>query len=301
MEVERVARYVRQNPADAWVVSAASREILEWFSGQATPALAMYGRSGGLPIAAAYTIMIPGQTAALRRLIDLGHRRIVMLAREERRKPSLSRPEQAFIDELKAAGIPTGDYNLPDWEESREGLGRRLDGLFQYSPPTALVFQEAPIFIAARSHLADRGIVAPRDVSLVVADRDPSFAWCDPIVSHIRWDYRPVVGRVVRWARNVAGGKDDRRQAARGRNSSREGPSGRRRHTHPMNPGAGERPTYGKSLEPAEPLPFRLTGRAAACAGQRPLLLRAGSRLQSAPAQGKRGTAALVAEYSAGA
>jgi DNA-binding LacI/PurR family transcriptional regulator len=216
MEVERVARYVRQNPADAWVVSAASREILEWFSGQATPALAMYGRSGGLPIAAAYPVMIPGQTAALRRLIDLGHRRIVMLAREERRKPSLSRPEQAFIDELKAAGIPTGDYNLPDWEESREGLGRRLDGLFQYSPPTALVFQEAPIFIAARSHLADRGIVAPRDVSLVVADRDPSFAWCDPIVSHIRWDYRPVVGRVVRWARNVAGGKDDRRRSGTG-------------------------------------------------------------------------------------
>jgi len=212
MQVDRVARFVKRNPADAWIVSAASREVLEWFAGQAFPALAMYGRQGELPIAAAFPMLIPGQTAAVQRLIELGHKRIVMLTREERRKPQLSRPEQIFIDQLEAAGITTGDYNLPDWEESREGLGRLLDALFRVSPPTALFFQEAQLFIAARSHLADRGITAPRDVSLVVADDDPSFGWCDPIPSHIRWDYRPVVRRIVRWARNVAAGKDDRRK-----------------------------------------------------------------------------------------
>ena len=212
MDVGRVARHVNQNPADAWVVSAASREVLEWFASQPVPALAMYGRHYGLPIAAAYPIMISGQTEAMRRLIDLGHKRIVMLAREERRKPELSRPERVFIDQLEAAGIKTGDYNLPDWEESREGLSRLLDELYRFSPPTALYFQEAQLFIAARCHLADLGIVAPRDVSLVVADDDPSFAWFNPIPSHIRWDYRPVVRHVVRWARNVASGKEDRRK-----------------------------------------------------------------------------------------
>ncbi|OYV00143.1 MAG: hypothetical protein CFE26_24445, partial [Verrucomicrobiales bacterium VVV1] len=213
MDVDRVARHVGRNPADAWVVSAASREVLEWFADQETPAIAMYGRHKGLPIAAAFTVMIPGLTAAVLRLIDLGHKRIVMLAREERRKPQPSRPEQAFIDELEAAGITTGTYNLPDWEESPEGLSRLLDELFRFSPPTALIFQEAQLFAAVRYHLADRGIVAPREVSLVVADRDPSVDWCDPVPSHIHWDYRPVVRRVVRWAMNVAGGKEDRRQS----------------------------------------------------------------------------------------
>lgn len=122
----------------------------------------------------------------------------------------MSRPEQLFIEQLEAAGITTGEYNLPDWEESREGLGRLLNELFRFSPPTALFFQEAQLCIAARLHLADRGIVAPRDVSLVVSESDPSFAWCDPIPSHIQWDYRPVVRRIVRWAKNVAQGKDDR-------------------------------------------------------------------------------------------
>ena len=212
MQVGRVARHVKQNPADAWVVIAASREVLEWFADQAIPVIAMFGRHGQVPIAAAYPIMIPGQTAAVRRLVELGHKRIVMLAREERRKPQLSRPEQAFIDELEAAGIKTGDYNLPDWEESREGLRRLLDELFRFSPPTAMMFQEAELFAAVRYHLADRGIIVPRDVSLVVADDDRSFAWCSPSPSLIQWAPQPAVRRIVRWARNVAAGKDDRRK-----------------------------------------------------------------------------------------
>jgi DNA-binding LacI/PurR family transcriptional regulator len=172
----------------------------------------MYGRVGGLPIAAAVSVMTTGQTAAVRRLIELGHKRIVMFAREERRKPKLSRAEQDFIDELEAAGITTGEYNVPDWEESREGLNRRLDELFKYSSPTAIIFQEAALFIAARLHLADRGFVAPRDVSLVVAEHDRSFDWCDPVVSQIFLDYRPVVRRVVLWAKNIARGKVDHKQ-----------------------------------------------------------------------------------------
>ena len=47
----------------------------------------------------------------------------------------------------------------------------------------------------------------------VRADPDPGFEWCRPPVAHIRWDYRPVVRRVVRWTNNVALGKDDRRQS----------------------------------------------------------------------------------------
>lgn len=213
MDVGRVARYVTKNPADAWVVSAASREVLEWFAGQATPAIAMYGRHGGVPIASAHTIMIPAMIAAVQRLIGLGHKRIVMITREERRKPRLSRPEQAFLNELEASGIRTGDYNLPDWKESREGLRCMLVELFRHSPPTALIFQESPIFVAARTYLAERGIVSPKDISLLVAGHDDSFAWSDPIPTHIEWDYQPVVRRVVRWAKNVAQGKEDVRQS----------------------------------------------------------------------------------------
>jgi hypothetical protein len=57
------------------------------------------------------------------------------------------------------------------------------------------------------------GMDAPRDVSLVCLDPDPAFAWCQPSVAHIHWEPLTLVRRIVRWADNVARGKDDRRQS----------------------------------------------------------------------------------------
>lgn len=66
--------------------------------------------------------------------------------------------------------------------------------------------------MAAQQFLAGRGLRVPGDVSLVCTDADPALVWCQPSVAHIRWDSRPVVRRVVRWAANISHGKQDRRQ-----------------------------------------------------------------------------------------
>jgi DNA-binding LacI/PurR family transcriptional regulator len=212
MDVGRVARLVTKEPADAWITCACARPINEWFSAQPFPTLALFGRIRGLPMAAAAPALIPSLVAAVRHLTGHGHKRIVMFAREERRKPVLALPERTFMEELNAAGLETSAYNLPDWEENRDGLIRQIDELFRLTPPTALIFQETPIFVAARAYLAQRGIIAPRDISLLACDPDPSFEWSKPTVSHLRWDHRPVVRRVVKWAKNIARGKDDIRQ-----------------------------------------------------------------------------------------
>jgi DNA-binding LacI/PurR family transcriptional regulator len=113
---------------------------------------------------------------------------------------------------LAAHGITTGDFNLPDWEESKEGFLTLLDALFSTTPPTALILEEAYLYNAAFHYLAKRGLRVPEDVSLICTDYNPDFTWCEPSVAQIHWDYRPVVRRVVRWAANVSQGKDDRRQ-----------------------------------------------------------------------------------------
>ncbi|NNC86944.1 MAG: substrate-binding domain-containing protein [Akkermansiaceae bacterium] len=212
MEVGRVARFVRETTADAWVASAASREVLEWFAEQGTPSFALFGRRGGLPMAGAGPDKAPVFALLTRKLIALGHRRISFLCRRPPRLPRPGSSVRAFLGELGAAGIATGEFNLPDWEESREGFERVLDALFDHTAPTALILDEAFLYHAAHHHLGRRGLRVPQDVSLVCTDRDPTFAWCQPSVAHIRWRYRPVVGCVVRWAQNVARGRDDRRQ-----------------------------------------------------------------------------------------
>jgi DNA-binding LacI/PurR family transcriptional regulator len=212
MNVGRVARFVAKTPTDAWVVVSGSREVLEWFAGQSIPSIAMFGRFTGLPIAATSPRIAPAMIKAVRQLVELGHRRIVMLAGEERRKPFPALLEQLFLKELAAQGITVGKYHLPDWDNHADGLRRCLDSMFLHTPPTAILCGETRIFVAAQQYLARRGIQAPEQVSLVCSDPDPSFAWCKPAVSHFYWDYKPVVRRIVRWAEKMAQGKEDKRQ-----------------------------------------------------------------------------------------
>ena len=212
MNSKRVARFLKTMEADAWVICAGSREVLKWFSAQATPSFALFGRRSEIAMAATGPDKPTAYADATSQLIKLGHRRIVVLARAIRRRPVPGRSEQAFLNELEAHGIATSDFNLPVWDESKEGFQELLAALFRVTPPTALILDEAPFFAATQQYLAKRGTQVPEDVSLVCSDSDPTFAWCEPSIAHITWDSRPVVRRIVRWVANVSRGREDVRQ-----------------------------------------------------------------------------------------
>lgn len=212
MDVKRVARVVRDTKADAWVIRGGSREVLEYFANQAMPAFAIFGDWYGVRIAGIGPQKLSALQSMVGRLVALGHRRIVMMLGENHLKPQPNTLARTFLDELKLHGIPASvSYNLPEWEDSGEGFRSRIDSLFHATPPSALILDEAYQFNAAQLHLARRGLLAPKHVSLVCLDPD-EYGWAHPSIAHIRWDPQQVVRRVVRWAENVARGKDDRRQ-----------------------------------------------------------------------------------------
>lgn len=212
--VKRIAEFVDQNRADAWVVFGGPLDVLQWFASQPVPAFACFGRRQEVVIASGGPDKQLAIRKSVQRLVELGHKRIVMIAREERRKPKPGLVEQAFLTELASRNIKVGVYNLPDWDETPEGFKRCLDSLFQVTPPTALFLDEAAFLIIAQQHLARRGILAPQHVSLICCDPDPTFAWFIPRVAHIHWDPQPVIRRIVRWVGNVESGKLDKIQTA---------------------------------------------------------------------------------------
>jgi DNA-binding LacI/PurR family transcriptional regulator len=212
MNVKRVARVVREIKADAWVVFTGSLEILQWFLENDIKVFALAGRRFELPIAGTGPDKASSYAQVVRRLVDLGHKRIALLCGRHLRQPIPSKFNWAFLDAMKDAGLVVGDYNLPDWDSSPEGLQNILDSLFKTTPPTALLLDEIHVFHATYHFLAQRQLKVPQDVSLVCTDGSEGFAWCKPTVAHISWDYRPVVRRIMRWANNVARGIDDRRQ-----------------------------------------------------------------------------------------
>jgi DNA-binding LacI/PurR family transcriptional regulator/DNA-binding transcriptional regulator YhcF (GntR family) len=213
MDVNRIARMVKQISTDAWVVGAGSREILAWFAEQEPPTFSLFGRHADFPIAAVAPDKVPAYATATRRLIALGHRRISFLCHRAQRLPRPAKNQRAILDQLKASGIKTNDFHLPDWKPTSKGFTAQLDAMFHHTPPTALILDEPYLYSAALHFLAERGLRVPHDVSLICADPDRSFIWSEPSVAHIRWDHRPVVRRVVHWVNNVALGKDDRRKS----------------------------------------------------------------------------------------
>lgn len=214
MRPDRVARLVRETAADAWVVQSGSREVLDWFAAQDTPVMALFGRRRQLPIASVGPDKVAAIRAATRALLELGHRRIVLLARRENREPNPSVPFQAFLDELAASGIKPGPYHLPAWVETAEGLHECLESLFRVTSPTAMIVDGVAFWVAIQQFLASRKVRIPQDFSLVCTDGSPEFAWCRPAITHIHWDSAPVVSRVVRWANRIGRGETDLRKTS---------------------------------------------------------------------------------------
>ncbi len=209
---KRVAKMVKESPADAWIILAGSQPLLEWFSQLPIPAFALFGRMTDIPIAGAGPDHRPAMREAVQRLIDLGHRRIVMLVREERRKPNYGGSESLFLNLLSTNGPPSGSYNIPDWEESREGLTKCLDQLFQITPPTALIVGDSVLFLSVYNYLAQKKGDIFNQIALVCTDYSPSFKWCSPSITHFKWEYQATVHRAVRWVDKVARHKQDLKQ-----------------------------------------------------------------------------------------
>ena len=212
MDIRRVAGLVGKTDADAWIACAPPRQVAEWFASLSKPSFSWFGRRRGVPIASVGPDKGPAIAAAVRRLTDLGHKRIVMFCRPDRRLPVPGTVERGYLAELAAHGITPGPYHLPDWEDGMKGFQTRLESLFRVIPPTALIVDELKMFVATQQFLAEKKISVPGDVSLVSMESDGAFEWCRPTVACIHWDQRPVMRRVLGWANNVARGKIDLRE-----------------------------------------------------------------------------------------
>lgn len=213
MKPARVAKMVRETKSDAWVVIGGSKEVLGWFVDENVRAFALFGRRRDLPLAGAGPDKVKALRVIVRRLVQLGHRRIVLLVQNERRQPQPGAAELGFLNELASWGLSTGKYNLPDWDPGPEGLATVLHSMFQVTPPTAIICDEAYLFHAVKHNLSHRGIEAPRDVSLISTDPDRTFDWCSPSIAHISWNPAPVLRRIINWADKVANGERDIQQA----------------------------------------------------------------------------------------
>lgn len=209
MDVKRVDRLVKKSGVDAWIVISGSREILSWFAARALPCFALFGKLSDLAIAGGGANKRAAYDAASSRLVELNHKRIVLLGRWIGDCFS----KQYLFGAFEARGIPASHYSMPRFTDTPEGFQSCLETLFATTPPSALFIMNPELLYAVQQFMARRKLLVPEDVSLICADPDSRFIWCRPTIAHITWDSAPWVRRIVRWAENVSRGKRDTRKA----------------------------------------------------------------------------------------
>lgn len=209
-----LARLVREKGADAWVIYMGSQETLEWFSKQEIPSIALGGRISSVKIAATGIEFSDAMRDATRHLIKLGHKRIVYVCPQFARHPAPGRTAKVFLEELTAAGIPAGSYNIPDWEETPRGFRALLESLFKFTPPTAIIVHNGLHVSGLCAFMAERGLKAPRDLSTLAFASDHSVAWQNPEmgISDFDWEEGKIIRRILRWADEVVLGKNTTEQ-----------------------------------------------------------------------------------------
>lgn len=207
-DLARIGAMVKAADADVWIVLNSPPELPSWFRAQRLPFFALGGRTDPGSAASAYR---PTEALcdAMRRLVVLGHRRIILVSPRSWRLPEPGPYLRDFLSEMKNAGIPAGEYNIPDWTETPAGFTALLKSLFSLTPPTALIVGDARQAMAVVAFLSSRGLRVGHDVSLIVRVPDPTFEWTTPAMAHFAFDEALIVRRAVRWLGEFSKGRAD--------------------------------------------------------------------------------------------
>ncbi len=133
-----------------------------------------------------------GATAAMRHLIELGHRSILHVAGPPDWFDAKARTE-AWRAALEEAGLPVVEPVIGDWSsDSGYAFGQTLE----LGDATAVFVANDQMALGLMHGFAERGIRVPEDVSIVGFDDAPDARHYLPPLTTVRQDFA-VLGRVV--------------------------------------------------------------------------------------------------------
>jgi DNA-binding LacI/PurR family transcriptional regulator len=156
---------------------------------------------------------VAGARLAASHLVELGHRRLAVLAMEFGEGSSgpatMARVEAAnyaasrdrvkgYFAALAAAGIATSEVPIFETTMDPATVDAALAAIFSGpEPPTAILAQSDRIAMRALEWLSERGVAVPGDVSVVGFDDVPEAAVTDPPLTTVRQPIRELGRRAV--------------------------------------------------------------------------------------------------------
>ena len=206
-DVSKIKKMAEALNVDAWIVPAASKEVLESLDQPGSPVFAVFGRHKKLDIDGFSFDTREGLKDLTNRLSTYGHKRVCYVTRKERRVPALGEAERQVFENLAADGIQPNSFTLPDWEETPAGFHKLLDSLFRFTPPTALLLPETYLVTTALQFFAAKRIRVPKDVSIISLEDCEEFQWAVPPITRLSKDFKLPAQEAAQWIHLLQSGK----------------------------------------------------------------------------------------------
>ena len=213
---KRWQRLLKVSNANALVVIAGHRPILEWACMCDVPALALGGDAADLPIPLVTHDASQMIEEALGQLFLTGHRDIC-LPIGVRTPGFIEKSENAIVGCFKRYEIPfIPRLHFPKWHANtpdawEEGLEWRLTT----QRPDALVLLGNRPFHTVQGVIMRRGWSVPKDLSIVVISDQSELRWFRPKPACFAFDTEMLARSVAQWLKNPASNKRFPRAKAR--------------------------------------------------------------------------------------
>ncbi|WP_438481332.1 substrate-binding domain-containing protein [Oleiharenicola lentus] len=175
-----LAKLVAEHPHDCWLLVLASEEVKSWFyangikcvvSGSCSP-------ETDLPFVDLDYRALSRHAAG--QMIAAGHRRLAFFM-ERSNRAGIIGSQKGFLEGVSMASSRGATGEVVQHQRSSASIIKALTRMFGHDrPPTAILVTNPNHYLMTLTYLQHRGLLVPRDVSLVCTDDDPFLSFVHP-------------------------------------------------------------------------------------------------------------------------
>lgn len=188
-EIELIRTFTtRQVDGIIMTISAEEDAVLGRAIAAAPVPLVLMDRDAGVPADVAAIDHRGGARRATAHLIGLGHRRIALVTGQPTMRPAHERIA-GFWDAFGAAGLePDPDLVRTGGFTAAFGFAATTALLDRAPPPTAVIAGGMAMLPGVLRAVRERGLLIPRDISIVAGADTDLAALAHPAITAVRWD-----------------------------------------------------------------------------------------------------------------
>lgn len=187
-----LAEMVRRNPHDCWVVLFSNAEIQQWFQEHGVPMVIAGSAYEGIELPSVDIDFLAIGRHACGMLFARGHRQIALIVSHQRSggvSPGIAALERGLREAFAAGRHPDRALTVMLPEDRPADVCSAIDRLWRLpQPPTALLVGRSNTLLSTITHLGQRQLVVPRDLSIIVSHDEPYFDEIVPALTHYEWN-----------------------------------------------------------------------------------------------------------------